>query len=89
MTFNEAMKNMMVENGMFPQQADSVLLLAKDHALLDTMKGRMDEQTDGYPPIMLPVVWVSMQAIALEWIEANLPNAWYKPMFQNNMPKPE
>jgi len=83
MTFNEVMKKMLVERGMFPQQADQVLALSKGHVLLDDMEGRMDEQTDRYPASVLAATWTALRTIALDWIEDRQPDFRFKYMFMD------
>lgn len=66
--------------GMFNSQSTKVL--EKMASSMPEMNGRWNEPVDAYPPPMIAVLKMSAKRYGLEWIEANLPMAWYKPMFQ-------
>lgn len=40
-----------------------------------------DDTVDGYPPQLLAVLWLGVRRAAVDWIDENLPKAWYRPMF--------
>jgi hypothetical protein len=79
-TFEQWARKELVANGMFESQADAVLSAVK----ADSDNKAMDRWTDdieGYPSSMLAVVWLMVSTTALAWIDANMPRAWYRPMF--------
>ena len=82
MTFIEKMKALMVEHGMWEKDAQTVMdiVTAKTD---DPMHGRWNDQIDGYPPRMIPVVWLGVKYAAYQWMEANQPMAWYTPVFKD------
>ena len=45
------------------------------------MERRWNDQVDDYPPQLLAVLLMSVNTAALEWIDANLPKAFYRDMF--------
>ena len=66
--------------GMFEEQARQVL---------DNMVANMPEMAERwndtwlhYPLQMQPVLWITTKSYALEWVNENLPNAWYKPLLE-------
>ena len=44
-------------------------------------QGEMDDDTEGYPSMMKVIAVKSANTYALEWIDANFPKAWFRPMF--------
>lgn len=79
MTFLDDMKQRLVGQGMFESQAQQVMGRAMEQ--MDDMKGRWGHQVDGYPPLMVDLIWISIQRVAYVWIEDNMPEAWYRPIF--------
>ena len=50
------------------------------------MEGRWNDRASDYPPIMLNVLMVGVNAAALRWIDDNMPRHWARPLFT---PDPE
>ena len=82
MTFKDFVKNYCVERGMFPSQADAVVGLVVADPASKSMAGRWDHDVEGYPAEMRAVIALAANRSALTWIDANLPMAWYRPMFE-------
>lgn len=83
MTIQEQITKRLVDNGMFEDQANQVISLLKaDKICQDTMQDRWGDNIEGYPPQFLAVMWVTTKRHALAWIDANLPLAWYRPLFE-------
>ena len=81
MTFEDKVKEMLVENGMFDNMADAVLEAVKTDEANEAMADRWQDDIESYPSVMLAVLWVSTERHAVEWIDANLPMAWFRPLF--------
>ena len=81
MNFEEKIKEMLTGSGMFDSQADAVMSAFKEDERFDSFEGRWHEEVDAYPPVMVQVVWLGVKRVGLEWIEENIPDAWYKPLF--------
>ena len=83
MTVKEKLQEMLVKNGMFESQAKEVMVLAMPELsnLVDDYDITFDSSSDDYPAIIYKVLFLALKPIALKWIEENLPNAWYKPVF--------
>jgi len=83
MTFREWGRKYLEERGMFEQQARIVLEDMEADPANEAMAGRWKDHIEGYPTSMLAVMAVALNRAAVEWIDANLPKAWYRPMFAN------
>ena len=78
----EKFEAMLVENGMFPEQAKAVMQEVVTDEASAPMSGRWTDDVDGYPPELFAVIWFSVKEHALAWIDANLPKAWFRSMFE-------
>ena len=80
MTFEEKVKEYLVGNGMFDNQAEAVLQRMK--AGDDVMLHRWSDDTSEYPDVMLNVILLSARRHALDWIDENIPQAWFRGCFE-------
>ncbi len=78
MTSREKLIEMLVANGMFETQAEEVMDMAQER---DDMGIHWNFSHDQYADMMYPILFESIKPIALEWIEKNKPQAWYKGCF--------
>jgi hypothetical protein len=74
------------QNGMFPEQAVGVMELARERFETQSLGIKWKSSYKDYPEVILPVLWVGIQTAALEWIDKNIPKAWFRPMFDRNDP---
>lgn len=83
MTFEQLIEAHLTSNGLFPAQA---------RAIIDEIKNSTDEHAksvaemfaqdvDGYPEIMHTVIMISVNSLALDWLNKNVPQHWARPMF--------
>ena len=79
-TIEQKLTQRLVDNGLFEDMAEKIMqqIKADDNG---TMQGRWGDSIEDYPDIMLAVLWVTVRDTALEWIDENLPNAWFRPLF--------
>jgi hypothetical protein len=79
MTLKQFSLDYLTRNGMFPDQAQQVM----SRAVIadDPLTGRWGDDLKGYPPVVRGVLIMHINSAAIEWIDANVPNAWYRPMF--------
>ena len=84
MTVEEKLKSMLVECGMFENQADDVLVRVQADEAHEAMLGRWNEPADNYPEQLYLVLWMAVKDAALAWIDENCPRAWFRPMFADN-----
>lgn len=88
MTIEEKLVEMLYESGLFKNQAVEIVERAKANVVNESMQNRWQDQAEGYPPQLLAVLWVSVKDHALEWIDENCPQAWFRPLFDNDNPNP-
>lgn len=80
----ELMEKKLFECGMFEDQAKAVMDSIEQKADADpqnTMYRRWSQDASGYPPTMPGVLYLTVKSDALKWIDANCPQAWFRPMF--------
>jgi pyruvate carboxylase len=73
MTFRDKMQQMLVEHGLWPEEASQVMEQCVADKMLESMQGRWGDDVSGYPTQMSTIVWMSVKAIAVKWIESNKP----------------
>lgn len=82
MTFKEAMIKEMTSRGMFDSQAidviDSYIEENKDIPIMDVWQ----KDINSYPEGIQRTLWIGVKEYAYNWIIANAPQAWFRPMFQ-------
>lgn len=83
MTVKDKLKEMLTSRGMFDTQADNVLqeAIPNIEALTPDYKISWDDSAAAYPAPLYAVMWLPLRDAALKWIDANLPQAWFRPMF--------
>jgi len=81
MKIYEKATEFLVENGMFEAQAKDVISIAKERPENAVWSKRWSDDIEGYPASALAVLLHSVKSSAIEWIDVNLPEAWYRPLF--------
>lgn len=81
MTVEERIQEMLEQKGMFESQAKAVIAAAKESDLLKDSGLHWSSDVCDYPETFLVTLWMSVCAIANDWIEENCPKAFFKPMF--------
>ena len=83
MTTKEKLIEMCVSRGMFEKQAREVVELAipKIDKLANGYKTTWDRPSTEYPDVLYGVMFFTVARTALDWIDKNLPEAWFRPMF--------
>lgn len=82
MTIEKKLKEMLVQNGMFDDWADTVIARLKEDEVGSAMRGRWGDNVEDYPITLLTGLWISTKRIALEWLNENHPHVWFKSMFE-------
>ena len=80
-TIEEKLKQMLIDKGLFEDMAEEIMQQVKADDINAVMTNRWGEPVEGYPGSVLAVLWISTRDTALEWIDENLPNAWFRPLF--------
>lgn len=83
MNFEEAIKKMLFDRGLFEDQCNEIFTRMEASPANEAMKGRWQEKTDDYPEIMLDIAWIFARKEALDFIDETCPNAWFRPLFVN------
>lgn len=80
MTFEEELKRLLTDNGMFDsQEASEIMETVKRQDKV--MLHRWSADISGYPDTVINVLWLSVRQEALKYIDANCPLAWFRSMF--------
>jgi hypothetical protein len=81
MTFREWAEKYCVDRGMWPEDARTVIDAVVADPVSDSMSGRWTHDVSSYPVSMMAVVGLIINGHAIAWIDANFPEAWFRPMF--------
>ena len=84
-SIREFLTTHLTKSGMSEAQSKRVLqkALPHIHSLAPDHGFSFDSPIDGYPAMMKPLLVNITNEQALEWIDENLPQAWFRPMFVN------
>jgi len=80
-TFYGQAVDYLMTRGMSHEQACSVMIGVINAEENDVMKDRWQTPIEGYSPVMLNILYLSCNDYALQYIEKNCPQAWFRPMF--------
>jgi hypothetical protein len=81
MTIESKLTKMLIDRGMFPEQAAEVIAAVKADKANEEISIRFSDDEEGYPLQLMAAMWETTRQHALEWIDANLPRAWFRPLF--------
>lgn len=84
MTTREKLEDMVYQNGVFESDAKKIVEAAelKLKELKPDYNFTMDRPSEEYPDVMYNVVYnLAVKPAAREYIEQNIPQAWFKTMF--------
>jgi len=81
MTFEDKIKEMLSAHGLFENQALAIVKMTKADKINKPMLERWRDEVEDYPQIILALLWSSAKRAALEYIDANCPKAWFRPLF--------
>ena len=83
MTFETMCNDFCQSNGMSDTEANQVVEKLKNSDLItDSMRQSFNSPVEDYPPSVQALVMMALKPVATEWIEENIPRAWFKPLFQ-------
>lgn len=83
MTIKEWLLNQLLERGLWPEDAATVLEIALPTLASDSQIEWTDDVST-YPPVMYAAWMLNLKRIALAWIDENQPLNWCRSMFTNN-----
>ena len=81
MTFKETITKNLENSGLWPDEAKAIFSKIEADPANEAMRGRWNEDTSGYPAVMLNVLALTTKTNAHEWLLANKPQHWALPMF--------
>ncbi len=84
MTTKERLKKMLTDKGMFDSQANAILreAIPKIESMTPNYRITWDRPASEYPDVVYNVMWRPLCEAALKWIDENMPEAWFRPMFE-------
>lgn len=84
MTTKQHLITFMTQRGMSPEQAEKVFQQALPEIQRNPGDYRVtfERPASEYPRPVLNILCMIIKREALKWIEANIPLAWFKPMFE-------
>jgi len=85
MTMLEKFIKLLTGYGMSESQANNVMELVIPE--IDKLSGKYkitwNRSASEYPESVYRVLWIIVKKCALEWINENIPMAWFRPMFED------
>jgi hypothetical protein len=82
MTFKEKMLGLLKQHGLSDGEAETVLALAQADPANAAMKGRWEDNVEGYPAEMFTLLWLTVKHTARDYLAEYNPEAWYRPLFE-------
>lgn len=73
MTIRENLEKFLFDHAMWPEEAKAAVELMAADPTQESMKGRWDSQTDGYPEVLVRVLRITVKKFAIQWLKANKP----------------
>lgn len=86
-TLKQAVIEELTNSGFFPDQALEVFERLVTDPAQKSMEGRWDDDYTDYPKPIFSILLVAVKSIALKYIEEKIPDAWFRPMFDDNLAK--
>lgn len=83
MTTKDKLKSLLVERGVFEEDAEAVLkeAIPRIEGLVPNYQITWNRPADEYPPQLYVAWWMELKTVARSWIAKNTPNAWFRSMF--------
>lgn len=78
MTFEQKLRNDLFSLGMPEDDVAAVIEKVKTDEMNITMKNRWNDKVDNYPPAIYSMLFRVSKEAALEWVNENCPQAWFK-----------
>lgn len=72
---------MMTDNGLWPQEADAVLESVRTDKHAEALAEVLGRTWDGYHTQFHAVAWLTVKGMVVEYIDANKPQHFARPMF--------
>ena len=82
-TLYQKMHDMLTSRGLYQASADEIMATVRAEQEADGPATHLGQPADGYPDMVIAAMWLVVKSAAVDWIDANLPLAWYRPMFES------
>lgn len=86
MTFEEYIHGRLTDCAMFPEQVTAVIERVKSAPDSEAVALRWSDRIEDYPPFMVKLLWLTVKHHALEYIDSECPEAWFRPLFDEGNP---
>lgn len=85
LTTRDRFKKMLIDRGMFADQAEQVMLSFTEdvNQRVENYQMTWDSPACEYPDALYTVMGLTLKEHAAKWIAENAPNAWYRAVFQS------
>ena len=88
MTIHETLHKYLTDNGLWPKEAEAVIVnYCVDETTPSDMGRRMGDYAEDYPPQFIAVLIMALWAEAVRWIDTNKPKHIFRPMFTGELEK--
>ena len=83
-TTKEKCISFLTNNGLWPQESEQVFEAAKPRLEVGGYQMTWDRPANEYPNALYAVMFITLKAVALEWIDQNKPMHFARPMFTSD-----
>lgn len=85
LTTKERFMKMLVDCGMFAEQAEQVMtvFMAEADKSVDDYRFTWSSPAREYPDAVYNMMWFNLKECAAKWTEKNMPHAWYRAVFDS------
>jgi hypothetical protein len=88
MTVEEKIRQLLEEHGViWKDHRDAILEASKQSTQLEVMKDRWEDDVDGHFGTTIFGTWLAVCNVALDWIDENLPQAFFRPLIAGEIKK--
>lgn len=74
MTVRQAIEKRLVEHGLWPNEATTIVKELEPKEVVEAFQGRWDEDESVYGPMMVNIIFLSAKRQALEYIDKDCPS---------------
>lgn len=85
MTFKQKIQEYLKETVYFDEYILSIIDAVIDDERNKEIKNWWNDDINGYPPYMVPIILVGVNAIALEWLKDKMPEHFLIPFFEEKV----
>jgi hypothetical protein len=86
-TFNQYLRHQLENSGLQPQHIEAVMPVIMESEEMSNMKGRWNDQVDGYPMGFAKLIMPLARPLVYKWISENIPHAWFRAAFAPGVEK--